>query len=72
MNKEIENQIASVIESALNLGGESKAFLYEQIPDLVNQLILWNITSGAITVFSCFIVLSLCFGSIYYIKNSGW
>lgn len=64
----INEAVALLIEKAISGIDASVSFLQAEIPDVVHQLLLWQLVSNAAT---CFIGVALLVGSVFWL-NYQW
>lgn len=61
MNNELQNAVAQVLIAALNTAKQTGHWLQGQMPEVLHQLIRWNLIQDSVTIF-----LSLLFMAIYF------
>lgn len=57
MNDELQKQIAAILKQALEAAQHGGQWLAGQIPDVLHQLLLWNIAIGAICLIGLLLVV---------------
>lgn len=57
MNEEAQKILLDLLKKAANGIDSAVAFSQQQIPDVVNQLLVWNAVSSALIQALCFIVM---------------
>lgn len=48
MNEELQNALADLIAKSISVAGDALAFTQEQLPEVVQQLLLWKMVFSAI------------------------
>lgn len=59
MNEELQKQIAAILKQALEAAQHGGQWLAGQIPDVLRQLLVWNITVGALCALGLLVLLIL-------------
>ncbi len=60
MNEEAQKILLDLLKKAANGIDSAVAFSQQQIPDVVNQLLLWNAVSSAMIQALCLIIIITC------------
>lgn len=59
MNEQLQETVNTILTKALSIADETGEFLVEQVPDVVNQLLIWEATASAIGMASWIIIVFL-------------
>jgi hypothetical protein len=66
MNKELETELASMVEAAKNAGTNAASFIAEQAPDVAEQIVRWHIVSGVISLTGGLLMAAVASGGMFH------
>lgn len=49
MNEELQNQLSVILQGVINTADSTSAFLIEEIPDVIQQLLMWKMCESLIS-----------------------
>lgn len=70
MNEQLQETVNTILTRALSIADETGEFLVEQVPDVVNQLLIWEATASAIGMVSWIIIVFLYIWGCVRLWNS--
>jgi len=68
MSEQLQNKLVEVISQIQQAVSQSSSFVLEQLPDIVQQYVLWGRVSTALTSLCLLFGVYLC----YYFSNKVW
>lgn len=57
MNEELQAALAEMITRSVAVAGDALAFTQEQLPEVVQQLLLWKLTASLIAFVACLLLI---------------
>lgn len=69
MNEQMQNALVEIIQKASSGIDASVSFLSSEIPDVISQLLLWNITASSVGMFVSAIVIGSSLSMIVWMMK---
>ncbi len=70
MNEELQQALADLVNKSVEMGGNAIAFTKEQLPEVIQQLLIWKLAANAIVLVIAIILLLLACKLARYIFKS--
>ena len=65
MNEQLQQAVTNLIGKAIETADKAGAFIEAETPEFVNQLLMWHMVKGFVTVVICVAIISIFFFCFY-------